>query len=412
MKTEIATLELTVIGSALNDNSFYRQCELTSEMFVDPIYRNIWNVISNLISSGEPVDAISIMDELKSDSLRDILIEALSGAWSRTMGEAFATRIKKNHKQREIKRIASELVQNPDTVNAAISQLMAIGQTDKSFDLSIAEVLKNALNHIELVAEQDGLIGITTGLERLDNVLGGFHSSDLVVIAARPAMGKTALMLNMLIKSECSAGVFSAEMGSTQIGERIIAISANVEAQKLRRGDTNNEDFNSMVNAVGELTSRQIRINDKPAPTLEEIVNQARKWKLENKVEIIFLDYLQRIKMTGNAPRHEQVGEAARTLKELARELEIPVVVLAQVSRSAEGVRPNMSHLAQSGEIEAEADQIMFLFREEVYNDDPNLQGLAEILIAKNRHGATGDVRCTWFAPSMQFRNISHVDYN
>jgi len=410
MKTTSQELELTVIGETLNNNSFYQKSRLKTEMFVDPLFRDIWQVMSKVIQSGKAVDSATIMDELKSDSLREVLTEALRGAWSPTMSEAFAERITKNHRSREIQSIGQQLINTPDSANEAIRKLMAIGQAERTFNMPVKQALSDAVKHIDTIAQQNGLAGVTTGLQRVDAVLGGFHNSDFIVLAARPAMGKTALMINMVITSDCPTGVFSAEMGSTQIGERMLAISSGVEAQKLRKGTIDTEDFSKMVTSCNNLSKKDIWINDKPAPTLDEIVNQARQWKLDNNIQLIFIDYLQRIKLPGNTPRHERVGEAARVLKELARELDIPIVVLAQVNRQAEGRRPNMGDLAQSGEIEAEADQIIFLYRDEVYNDNTEDAGIAELLVSKNRHGDIGMIKCAWIAPSMQFKNLSLVE--
>ena len=410
-----STMEMGLIGSILNDNTLINKISVTKEMFTNKSLGCVWEVITNSISSGKLIDAIILLDHFSSNNQHDlhsVLGQCLlSGYNPPAMAEGYGNRITQNFIKNKVIGIADELKANPEKFNEAISQLMSIGQSAKNFDVGINDVIAEALKHVEEVSQSTGLTGVTTGIEKLDNVLGGFQSSDLIIVAARPSMGKTALMLNMLLSAKCPAGVFSAEMGRLQIGERILSISSGVEAQRIRMGKVDSLDYSEMVLGTQEVIKSNIRINDQPAPTIDEIVNQARKWKLEHGIKVIYFDYLQRIKFTGNGPRHELVGSGARMFKELARELDIPIIVLAQVNRNAEGRRPGLADLAQSGEIEAEADVIAFLYRDEVYHKDSEFKGIAEIDIAKNRQGATGSIRCVWKAKSMQFKDISDATY-
>ncbi|MCK5609398.1 helicase DnaB [Candidatus Pacearchaeota archaeon] len=407
-------MEMALIGTVLNDNSLIKQSNVTELMFTNSLLGKIWGVISTSVTGGHTVDFITLYDDLRDQdelTLTDLLEKCMTSGFSSVMAETYGFKIVENYQTREVIRIANELIAKPDSFNTAIRELMTIGQTAQNFDLSIKQVLTLAMAHVEEVSHHNGITGITTGLSMLDKVLGGFQNSDLVVIAARPAMGKSAVMLNMLTESKCSAGVFSAEMGRIQIGERLLSITSGVEAQKIRMGTINERDCGEMANGSLKLIDSNIRINDKPAPTLDEIINQARKWKFEHDIKIIFFDYLQRIKFKGSDPRHEKVGEGARMFKELARELDIPVVVLAQVNRNADGRRPGMADLAQSGEVECEADQIIFLYRDEVYNRDTNNKGIIEFLISKNRHGAIGDVKAAWLPLPMRIKDLSYTNY-
>jgi len=398
-------LELGVIGALMDNNQFHHEAGLTSDYFKNPIAKDIWDIATKQINSGNPVDAVTLMDLVPPHSI-DYLVKSTAEHFSGTLARQYAKKLKDESIRDKVKSIAEKMSDNPDEYNSYIAELLAIEQSKSNYEYTIKQTVSNAMKHIDDVA--NGKINsVSTGLKRLDETLGGFHKQDLVILAARPAMGKTSLVLNMLSKCKARAGIFSAEMGNIQIGERLLCIESGVSGQQLRQGKCNDVDYGNLLGASTKISDMSVWINDKPAPSLGELVRQARQWKLEKNVEIIFIDYLQRLKLTGNDSRHEKVGEAARTLKELARDLDIPIVVLAQVNRQADGIRPNMSHLAQSGEIEAEADQILFLYRDEVYNKQSNDKGIAEIIIGKNRHGGTGGVRCQWDAQTMRFNNLA-----
>jgi replicative DNA helicase len=243
-------------------------------------------------------------------------------------------------------------------------------------------------------------------------MLGGLHGGDLVIVGARPAMGKTALMLNMAASALMAGfpvGVFSGEQGVSQITQRLIAIQGRIPVMRMRNGSLIGEDWSKLSAAVASLKDRGMYIFDKPAPTLSDIVRRARSWHYNHGIKAIYLDYLQRVKITTKAPRHEAIGEIAAGLKELARELNIPVIALAQVNREVEkrvNKRPFMGDLKDSGTIEQEADQIFMLYRDEVYNEETKDKGLAEINIEKNRHGSTGRVDLAWRGEYLRFENL------
>lgn len=408
-------IEKAFVGSIINNNVLIKQTSVTSDMFTFKPLSKIWELISNSIQSGKPVDIFSLEDDLAKiglSRLNDIVMQCAQSGFSDVMGIEYGQRIVEKYRTRQIIRIGFELQQNPENHLELVGELLQINSVEKKHDLGMKEVIIETIDYIERQMESDGIIGISSGLSELDNKFGGFHPSDLIILAGRPAMGKTAMMLNMAIAADTSIGIFSAEMGKTQIGSRMLSIHSKVSLSKFRSGKFDENDFSFIIDSGNRLSKSKIRINDRPAPTIDQIIHQARKWKLEHDVKILYFDYLQRISFKGNSPRHEQVGAAAKMFKELARELDIPVVVLAQVNRDADGRMPSMANLAQSGEIEAEADQIMFIHRPEVFDDDPRLKGIAEIGIVKNRHGEIGIVKCAWIGHLTTFGDLSFANYD
>jgi replicative DNA helicase len=235
------------------------------------------------------------------------------------------------------------------------------------------------------------------------------------IIAARPAMGKTALLLNMILGALAvpaghSVGFISAEMPVAQIGTRICCMDGRVNSHKMRTGQLDDEDWARLTAATGRLIGSKLRVFDKSGVSIGEIERLARRWKHEHGLTALYVDYLQRIKgVNPNAERWQQVGDNVMRLKELARELDIPVICLAQVNRACEergNKRPGMGDIANSSEVEKEADQIMVLYRDEVYDENSTDKGTAEINYVKNRHGPTGVVRVRWQAPFMRFCNL------
>jgi len=221
-------------------------------------------------------------------------------------------------------------------------------------------------------------------------------------------------LLNLASAHEEPSGIISAEQGREQIGLRGIAINGRVSAHAMRLAKLNDHDWPKITNAVSYMKDRKIRLNDQPGISLTELVRQARQWKYQYDIKILYIDYIQRIKANKKLPKHEQVGEVAMALKELARELDIPVVALAQVNRDVEkrgDKRPNMSDLKDSGSIEQEADNIMSLYRDEVYSEDSPDKGIAEVNVLKNRHGPTGMIRVSWIAQFMIFEDMEKPVY-
>ena len=283
-------------------------------------------------------------------------------------------------------------------------------------EISVAEGIKAVNRELIAAVERGGpQYGVPSGLAKLDKILLGFHPGDLVVIGARPSQGKTALLLNMADAANVPCGIVSAEQAAMQILQRMVAIRSGVSAERIRAGELHDQDWPHLTEAAASLHATNTWIFDRGAPSITDVQRTARRWANGHGIKALYVDYIQRIRGGDpRAPRHERVGEVAQGLKDIARELGIPVIALAQVSREVEkrnDKRPLMGDLSDSSEIEKEADQIVMLYRDEVYNHESSDRGTAELRIEKNRHGRIGFVRCAWLAESMRFRDLDGSYY-
>lgn len=296
-------------------------------------------------------------------------------------------------------------------MQSACDRIMNLGFETKNYDYSFSEMFSETIENALDLMDGKEIGKVSTGLKDVDDQIGGFHNGDLIILAARPAMGKTALMINMALGAGKGkrVGIMSGEQPKVQIGYRALAIESGLSIGDLRKSMTN-EQYQSLSAACAKLSDNGGRIYEKPAPTIQDICSKAREWKYKYNIDAIYIDYLQRIKAVNtNAPRHEQVGEIAMTLKELARSLDIPIIALAQVNRSVESrpeKRPSTGDIKDSGTIEQEADQILTLYRDEVYFEDTQDKGIAEVDVKKNRHGATGCIMLEWIASSLKFKKF------
>lgn len=409
------------IGDKLSEDDFYRRD-----------HRLIFRAIGDLARRGQPFDAVTVGEWFETNGFSEMiaggayLIELASTTPSAANIGAYADIVRDKSTLRQAIDIGSQLVSmaftpggknSPEILDEAIRSLMALHKAEESHEHTIASAVNAAFQRAEAAYQAGGkLMGVATGLARVDARLGGWSDSDLILIGARPAMGKTALMVN-LADAAASAGhtvgVVSGEMSALQYGQRAVSMSSSVAAECMRNGQFQEEDWPRLAAAARLLKSRQMRLYDRSAPTIEEVQRVSRRWKQELGIGILFIDYLQRIRVKGMSSRAEEVGEAARTLKDLARDLNIPVVCLAQVVRDVErrdDKRPTAGDLANSDEATREADQILMLYRDEVYNENSPDRGIAELNCEKNRHGPTGQFRLQFHGPTMTFRDLAH-DY-
>jgi replicative DNA helicase len=300
-----------------------------------------------------------------------------------------------------------------EALDAAISDLMRLSHTSQRHEYSLRDGMSMAYAAMKQAKELGGAIpGISTGIAKLDAILGGWHDSDLVVVGARAAMGKTALLLNFAHVSGVPCGIISAEQPVMQVAGRVMSLDSGISATAMRSGHVDDEDLAKLHASVKRLIERKTWVYDRSAPTIGEVCRVIRKWHHQHGIRIAFVDYIQRIESDRGDKRYERVGDVVRQLKNLARDLQIPVIALAQVSRAVEqrqDKRPHMGDLSDSSEIEKEADQILMLYRDEVYDPESKDRGTAELLIEKNRHGPTGFVRCAWLAETMKFGNLGHA---
>ncbi len=282
----------------------------------------------------------------------------------------------------------------------------------------VAEVIDQSLSRLEILSQKkEGLTGLTSGFVDLDRMTSGWQKSDFIILAARPAMGKTALALNMAqnaaMATKQPVAIFSLEMSKEQLVNRMISSLAEIDQQTLRNGRIYGDDWIRLVNAVAPLGEAPVYIDDTPAISVREVRAKARRLKTEQGLGLIIIDYLQLMGSTGRIEsRQQEVSQISRSLKALARELDIPIIALSQLSRSVEQgqeKKPSLSHLRESGSLEQDADIVMFIYRDEYYNEDSDKKGQAEIIIAKHRNGATGSVDLSFRKEFTKFGNLSRM---
>jgi len=417
--------EQQVIYSLLMDNAQMQNCDLDPQEFQQWQNQEIYRVIRSLTDEKQVADVLTVSEKLESEcpdhQFLPYMSELIEKGYKSGAIEQHAAIIRKHHRKSQALAVAENLKRgltsgaNENAVDEAIQDLMNLNTVGKSYDHSMKEVMYAATKMVSEASEMDGIRGITTGLSDLDDTLGGFNDTDLIVIPARPAMGKTAFMLNLALSANCAAGVISTEQAHEQIGLRFVSIEGKIDSQKVRTGGFYDTEWDDFGRAVNRLAVKPIRINDESNITISRAIRQARDWKYKYDIKILFVDYIQHIEHGNkNMPLHERVGEIAKALKNLAKELKIPVVALGQVNRECEkrpDKRPYNSDIANAGEIEKEADVIMSLYRDEVYNEDTSDKGIAELIVSKNRHGPIGTIRCVFVGKFMRFEQIAPQSY-
>lgn len=415
---EASESEHALVGSLIKDTTALADIRISMSDFM---YRHaglVFDCITSLVRRGQPVTDTTVNSYAKQNYNQDLsayLMEVNRYADVPKLCEWHSQQIRKSSLNRQCEVIGRELAKAAGSGDAdpqdAIKQLMALHNVETRHEHTYSEVLDAAMEEIETAINNHGLVGISTGIGEMDRLLGGFHESDLIVLAARPAMGKTALMLNMVGRCYIPCGVISAEQGYKQIGQRMIAISGSVPVSRMRNGSLIDMEIERMKSTVEKIKPSPIFVYDKPAPTISEIMAQARKWKHHSNIKALYVDYLQRLQPDGKArDRHLQIAESVSAMKELARELSIPIVCLSQLNRDCEkreDKRPMMSDIAESGKIEQEADIIMTLYRDEVYDKHTQEPGIAELRVEKNRHGKTGFIKLNWRGEYMQFDGVN-----
>src|SRR5690606_2491772 len=398
---------------------------LQSRHFTSEVYGELWGYITRLNGEGESADFIAVAEAAERDGRKSIGGLAMEIACDPNLYPLTAPQhncgiVVAGWRSREARRIAADLAaaaakREEGAVDAAIAELMALNADARDCEHTAKSAMQAAWAQVMAAHEAGGvLVGVPTGLSDLDNTLGGLHDSDLIVVGARPAMGKTGLLLGMTLAGAQggAVGLISGEQPHEQVGLRWMS-TAGVSVGKLRAGHVPGDDWGPLFAKVKEVSERNIRIFDRSSPDIAEVARVARRWKHQFGIRALYVDYLQKLEISGmaNAPKHERVGAVAKALKNLARDLRIPVVALAQVSRKVEeraNPRPMMSDLADSSEIEKEADQIMTLWRDQ---SNPNAEfAPAEVNVVKNRHGNIGTVNCLWHGGTTSFVGRSRED--
>jgi replicative DNA helicase len=400
---------LDKIADRISEADFYRKD-----------HRLIWRAIMELSARGQPCDAVTLGDWFDSNGLGDMMggaaycIELANTIPSAANIIAYAQIVREKSVMRQVIDQATQLVESAyagqsngvELVDRGITDLMALQKVETRSEYTLRQAMTMAYAEAERARELGGRIpGIASGLVDLDRILGGWHDSDLIVIGARPSQGKTAILLNFATACALPSGIISAEQPAQQIGARVMSIKSHVPAERMRNGRFEPQDLHKLENAVGELCERTCMIYDRSSPTIADVSRMARKWKQQNGIRALFVDYVQRIEASQtrqSANKAERVGEVVRGLKNLARDLEIPVISLAQVGRQADGRQPGMGDLSDSSEIEKEADQILTLFRPGTADDNAD-DSEAIISVEKNRHGPCGEIKTVWVPETMRF---------
>lgn len=400
---------------------------VSAEDFARADHRLIFTAMQELARQDIGFDAVTLAEELqKQGSLEDAGGLAYLATLARDTPTAanvhsYAEIVRQRSQVRRALRIAETLKselngQDGAAVDNAIRALMELGQSAKDSEYSIKQVMSEAVTELDRLNQAQGkLVGVSSGLAELDRCLGGFQPGDLITIGARPSAGKTALLLNIAARCEVPCGIISAEQSRVQLGLRLIAINGRVSVHKMRTADLKDEDWQRVTVGSSLAVKQPLWINDKPAPLISEVMRQARKWKQQQGMQILLVDYIQRLKADNvQLNFRERVTEATQALKQLARELNIPVVALAMVNRQVENredKRPGLSDFKESGAIEEESDQVLSLYRHEVYHpDDAQHQGIAEVNVLKNRHGPIGLIKCAWRKDYMRFEDLAPRD--
>lgn len=430
--------EQAVLGAILMDkDAVVAASELISGRdFYQTAYGVVFDSIIELFNEGKPVDLVTLKERLKE---KEVPPEVASLEFARELLDAVSTsaNIKYYAEIVSDKSLMRRLIKLNDDISntcyAGKEPLEAILETtEKSvFELlqrrntgdyvPIKDIVLNALDRIEKASKNKGTVtGIPTGFIDLDYKLSGLQPSDLVLVAARPSMGKTAFVLNIAqyiaFKKEKGVAVFSLEMSKEQLVNRLFSLESQVDAQALRTGNLKDSDWEKLIEGAGIIGRSNLIIDDTPGISVSELRSKCRKYKLEHDIQIIIIDYLQL--MTGRVggraeSRQQEISDISRSLKALARELNVPVVALSQLSRAVESrpdKRPMLSDLRESGAIEQDADVVMFIYRDEYYNKDTEYKRQAEIIIAKQRNGPVGTVNLAWLAEYTKFANLSRQE--
>lgn len=418
----VQALEAEVLGAVLLDSAKWPLVAdlLTEQHFAGERHRAIFRALDTMATAGEFIDAISVGGWMINAGAggkveNGAYLTGLAANCTGVNTEGHARSLRDQATAREAVRIGLALAESnggPDAREQAIQQLLSLDQGSTNHEHTLREGVSAANDDlIEAMDRGDALRGITSGFRDLDQHTGGFQETDLIVVGARPAMGKTSLLLGMsraAALAEHPVGVASTEQPLLQVAQRHLSADARVSLARMRQGRVDGRDSELIVASAKKLAGLPYWIYDKSGPSISEIVRVARKWRSTHGIKALYLDYLQRIQAPGQN-KTEQVGYVAYALKTLARELEIPVIALAQVNREVEkrhDKRPGMADLRNSGEIEQEADMICLLYRDEVYDPESNDKGIAEIIIDKNRHGYTGTVRVGWAGEFVRFHDL------
>ena len=425
--------EQAIIGSMLTDkDAVIAAIEILREQdFYREDNRIIYSAILNLYNRSEPIDIITLKAELKSMGKLEAvggleyIVQLPDRVPTTSNVEQYIKIVEEKSMLRALIKTADELItlgydptqeveQVIDTAEKKIFEVMQ-KKNQKGYS-SMKDILIDTFTQLEQLYNQKEMItGVPTGFADLDYRTSGLHNSDLILVAARPAMGKSAFALNIAthaaVRGKVPVAIFSLEMSKEQMANRILCSEAMVDSAKVRTGKIDDEEWGKLAAASGELSEAGIYIDDTPGISVMEIRAKCRKMKLEKNIGLVVIDYSQLVQGSNRkgGSREQEIAEISRSLKILAKEINVPVIALSQLSRAPEqrvDHRPMLSDLRESGSIEQDADIVMFLYRDDYYNEDTDKKNIAEVIIAKHRSGATGTVELLWLGNYTKFANI------
>jgi replicative DNA helicase len=424
--------EQAVLGAILLDGEALITAmeRIQTEDFYRTAHQYIYQSITEIAEANEPVDLITLTAKLQDKrQLEEIggvtyLSELANAVPTAANVDYYAQIVEEKSMLRRLIRTATQIVSNGyasgDDISSLLSEaeqrILEISQRRSSTGfVLIREVLMEVFEKVEFLSQnRGGFTGIASGFRELDRMTSGFQRSDLIILAARPSVGKTAFALNVAqnvgVREKQTVAIFSLEMGASQLVQRMICAEANVDASRMRTGALEGEDWTKMTMAISSLSEANIYIDDTPGITVYDIRAKCRRLKKERGLGMVVIDYLQLIQGRGRGDnRQQEVSEISRTLKMMARELDVPVIALSQLSRGVEqrqDKRPLMSDLRESGSIEQDADIVAFLYRDDYYNKESEKEGIIEIIIAKQRNGPVGTVELAFLKQYNKFVNL------
>lgn len=428
--------EKSILGASLLDkNALIKIIDIvTSSDFYDENHGLIFEAMLTLFEKRRPIDIVTLTEQLESEKLLDqvggagYLTDLVNGTPSAANVVHYAKIVSDKAVLRRLIEASSTIselgfdedAEISETLDKAEQSLFTVSQKFmKDKFVAVKDILTEAFDRIDKIhkdKDKGALRGVPSGFRDLDALTAGFQKSDLIILAARPSMGKTSIVLNIAehiaIEEKIPVGIFSLEMSKEQLVDRLLSSQAGVDSWKLRTGNLSDEDFPRIGYAMGVLSEAPMYFDDTPGQNVMEIRAKARRLQMEHGLGLVIIDYLQLMEgrsKSGDPNRVQEISEISRSLKGLARELNVPVIALSQLSRAVEhrpDKRPQLSDLRESGSIEQDADIVMFLYRDEYYDPDTDKKGITEILLKKHRNGPTGFVEVFFQPEQMRFRDL------
>ena len=424
--------EQSVIGSMIMDRDAILTASdmLVKDDFYHQQYGILFETITELFNGGDAVDIVTLQNRLREKNVPpeisslEYVGELVNAVPTSANVKYYAQIVQEKAVMRRLIKTNEEIANTCYLGNESLDviledtekKIFQLLQTRMTSDyVPIKDVVLKALERIEQASRTQGTVtGIPTGFSDLDYKLSGLQPSDLILVAARPSMGKTALVLNIAqyvaFHEDMATAIFSLEMSKEQLVNRLFSLESRVDAQLLRSGNLSDADWEKLIEGAGIIGKSHLIIDDTPGISISELRSKCRKYKLEHDLKLVIIDYLQLMTGSGRSDsRQQEISDISRSLKQVARELNVPVIALSQLSRQVEqrpDHKPMLSDLRESGAIEQDADVVMFIYRDDYYNKDSDNKGIAEIIIAKQRNGPIGTVNLVWLPQYTKFANL------